>query len=124
MNRWCGIGNLTRDVETRATGQHTVAKFTIAINTGKDSAALFIDVNAWNQLGQNCAKFLRKGSKVGVVGRINVYSYEHNGENRKGFNIEAEQVEFLSAPVAQTAQEPETVDTLKEQQVVDDDMPF
>jgi len=100
MNRAVIIGNLTKDPELRTTPQGiSVCSFTVAINRGfgdkKDVD--YIPVVTWRGLADNCARFLAKGRKVGVSGRIQVRSYDaNNGERRYVTEIVADDVEFLS----------------------------
>jgi len=100
MNRAVIIGNLTRDPELRTTPQGiSVCSFTVAVNRGfgdkKDVD--FIPIVTWRALAENCAKFLAKGRKVGVSGRIQVRSYDtNNGERRYVTEIVADDVEFLT----------------------------
>ena len=102
MNSWTGIGNLTKDPELRFTQSGTpVCSFSIAINNGKDKEGedrppTYIDVTAWDKLGENCAEYLRKGKKCAVVGPINVEDYEKDGVKRRSYKIRAFSVEFLS----------------------------
>lgn len=103
MNKWVGIGNLTRDPELSTTPSGvSVCKFSIAVNRNYTDAngergCDFINVVVWRQAGENCAKYLRKGKKVCVVGSIQTRSYENsNGEKRSVVEVVAEDVEFLS----------------------------
>ncbi len=105
MNRLTIIGNLTRDPEQRTTpsGQ-TVCSFTVAVNRrGRRDAqsnqpeADFFRVSAWNQLGENCARYLAKGRKVAVVGPVSVHTYQgSDGQPRASLEVMANDVEFLS----------------------------
>lgn len=103
MNKWIGIGNLTRDPELSETNSGvSVCKFSIAVNRNYTDAngergVDFINVVVWRQLGENCAKYLKKGKKVCVVGSIQTRSYENsNGEKRNVVEVVATDVEFLS----------------------------
>lgn len=101
MNKLTIIGNLTKDPELRTTSAGVnVCDFTVAVNRRKkiegQPEADFFRVSAWRQLGENCAKFLGKGSKVGVVGPVSVRTYQSNGETRASLEVVAEDVEFLS----------------------------
>ena len=99
MNRVTIIGNLTKDPELKTTASGISAcSFTVAVKRPftKDETD-FIPVVAWKQLAENCAKFLAKGRKVGVSGRIQVRSYEtNNGEKRYVTEVIADEVEFLT----------------------------
>lgn len=102
MNNVQLIGNLTRDVEMSETATGvSLAKFTIAVtrpfSSGKDKTADFFNIVAWRGMGENCGKYLSKGSKVGVIGRLENNSYtDKNGDKRTVTNIVAEQIEFLN----------------------------
>jgi len=99
MNKAMIIGNLTRDPELKTTPSGvSVCSFTVAVRRpfNKDETD-FIPVVAWRGLGENCAKFLSKGRKVAVAGRIQVRNYEaNNGERRYVTEIIADDVEFLT----------------------------
>jgi single-strand DNA-binding protein len=72
FNRFIGMGNLVRDPELRDIGDKKVANFTIAINDpfAKDNKAFFLDCSAWNGLGENLAKYKKKGESILVEGRL------------------------------------------------------
>jgi len=99
MNRATVIGNLTKDPELKTTGSGiSVCSFTVAVRRpfSKDETD-FIPVVTWRVLAENCSKFLSKGRKVGVSGRIQTRSYEaNNGERRYVTEIIADEVEFLT----------------------------
>ncbi len=140
MNKLTIIGNLTRDPESRTTASgSTVCSFTVAVNRRRTSQnsnqpeADFFRVSAWNQLGENCQRYLAKGRKVAVIGRVSVSTYQGNdGATRANLDVMAEDVEFLSsrsddagftasAPAAVSKPAP-VVDAGFEE--VDEDLPF
>jgi len=101
MNKAFLVGNLTRDPELSTIPNGTaVCKFAIAVNRayskdgGKETD--FFNIVAWRQLGENCGKYLKKGSKVGIVGRIEIREYEKDGVKKYFTEIIADDVEFLS----------------------------
>lgn len=78
LNKAMIIGNLTRDPELRNTpsGQ-TVASFSVATNfvwtdqSGQQQKKTeFHNIIAWRKLAEICAKYLHKGSKIFVEGRL------------------------------------------------------
>lgn len=102
MNKLTIIGNLVRDPELRTTSAGVnVCDFTVAVNRrnareGQPDADFF-RVSAWRQLGENCAKFLFKGSKVCAIGAVSVRTYTANdGTTRAQMELAAQDVEFLS----------------------------
>ena len=103
MNRLTIIGNLTTDPELRTTQNgKTVCNFSVAVNRRNkvegQPEADFFRVSAWNQLGENCGKYLAKGRKVAVIGPVSVRAYETQ-YRKYGANLEvmAQEVEFLSS---------------------------
>ncbi len=78
LNKAMIIGNLTRDPELRntASGQ-SVASFSVATNfvwtdqSGQQQKKVeFHNIIAWRKLAEICAKYLHKGSKVFIEGRL------------------------------------------------------
>lgn len=77
------IGNLTRDPEIRQTGTgKSVASFAIATNMvwqdasgNKQERAEFTNVVAWQNLADICGRYLKKGGKVYVEGRLQTRDY-------------------------------------------------
>jgi len=103
MNKVMLIGNLTRDPELSTIPNGTsVCKFGIAVNRRFANAegnrdVDFFNIVAWRALGENCGKFLKKGSKVGVAGQIQTRSYDDkDGVKRHVTEIVADEVEFLN----------------------------
>ncbi|MBQ1779098.1 MAG: single-stranded DNA-binding protein, partial [Acidaminococcaceae bacterium] len=83
MNQLNIIGGLTRDPESRTTQSgKQVCTFTVGVNRRNDrEKSDFFRVNAWGELGNNCARYLSKGKKVCVVGSVSVSTYTtQNGE--------------------------------------------
>ena len=87
------VGRLTRDPELRTTNSGTsVCSFTVAVdnrqkNPDGTKSASFIPCTAFQQSADNMSKFLKKGSLVGIVGRLNQRSYQ-NKDNVKVTVIE------------------------------------
>lgn len=98
------IGNLTSAPETRSTNSGvTVCSFTVAVDRKfKDQSGNkttdFFRVNAWRQLGEMCGRYLDKGRKVYVRGELQARTYEDKkGTTRLSLDVQADEVEFLSA---------------------------
>ena len=133
MNKTVIIGNLTKDPELRTTQAGvSVCGFTVAVNRPKtqnnqDPGADYFNVNAWRGLGENCSRFLEKGKKVCVVGKISLRTWEKDGKHGASLEILAEDVEFLSPRVSDvpTPEEPApVVESGGFRQVETDDLPF
>ena len=102
MNRVIFVGNLASEVETRTTNSgSTCALFRLAvqrIRSNKDGQreADFFPVVAWGKTAELCVRFLSKGRKVAIDGRLETRSYNaQDGSKRHVTEIIAEQVEFL-----------------------------
>lgn len=80
-----------------------VASFALAVNrqNKKDSEVDFIDIVAWEQLGEVCGNNLSKGRRVLVEGRLQIRSYEaQDGQKRRVAEVVAQNVEFLDSKKA------------------------
>ena len=103
MNKIILIGNLTRDPESSSTqGGVNFTRFNIAVNrpftnANGERVADYFDVICWRQLAERCAKYLFKGSKVGINGSVQRRQYEdRDGIKRTSFDVVADEVEFLT----------------------------
>jgi single-strand DNA-binding protein len=127
MNKWIGLGRLTKDPELRATGTgKSVATFSVAIDDGwgDNKTTDYIDIVAWEKTAENCAKFLKKGSLVGVVGKIKKRSYEKDGRKIWITEVKADEVEFLGSK-SSTQEAPSSSFVPPDfEEVEDDDLPF
>lgn len=128
MNKTFITGNLTKDVETRETASGALmARFSVAVKRpySKDETDFF-DVTAWRSLAEICGKYLKKGSKVALVGYFTSRSYEDNqGIKRKVWDFNCEEMEMLSSNQAQSQEEqPRKRPTLLEMDDTDGDIPF
>lgn len=87
------MGRMTRDAELRYTGSGTaVASFSIAVertftNAQGERETDFINCVAWRKTAEIISNFTRKGSLVGVTGRIQTRNYTNN-EGRKVYITE------------------------------------
>jgi len=101
MNRYTAIGNLTKDPVCRDAGDSKVCNFSIAINEyhynngSKNQSTFYIDVECWNRQAENCTKFLSKGNKVAIEGKLKSNSWEKNGQKFSKFICVADRVHFL-----------------------------
>jgi single-strand DNA-binding protein len=99
-------GNLVRDPELKKVGsiQRSVCRFSIGVNRyyrkAKDDEVvqetLFIEVETWGVLAENCAQYLKKGRGVRVVGYLKQENWEgkEDKKNHSRIILEAEHVEF------------------------------
>lgn len=104
------IGNLTNNPEKVEGTNKTLCKLNIAVNANYTEAdgtrpVQFFNVAVWGVLADNCLKYLNKGSKVAVVGKLQTRSWEgKEGEKRYTTEIVANEVEFLTSPKQKTSE--------------------
>lgn len=99
MNNVMLIGNLATDVEVKEVGEDKrVASFTLAVDRPGSEQADFVRVAAWNKQADACNRFLAKGKRVAVDGRLRSRSWEEDGKKRSAIEVVAASVEFLSPP--------------------------
>ncbi len=103
LNRIILIGRLTRDCELRYTPNGVaVASFTLAVDRSRKNAqgekeTDFINIVAWQKLGELCANYLAKGKLCAVEGELHIRSYDgQDGQKRWVTEVVADNVRFLS----------------------------
>ncbi len=115
LNRVILIGNLTRDPELKFTPSGSpVANFGLAVNrtyTNKQGEKVenvdFFNIVVWAKLAELCAEYIRKGSPVGLEGRLQSRSWEtDDGQKRSVVEVVAENVQFLGRPSERGGGEP------------------
>lgn len=88
INRVVLVGRLTRDPELRYTANGAaVASFTVAVNrqftnSQGEREADFIGCTIWRKAAENFVNFTKKGSLVGIDGRIQTSSYDNQQGQR------------------------------------------
>jgi single-strand DNA-binding protein len=94
------IGNLASEVELKPVGdEKQVASFLLAVDRPGQEGADFIRIAAWNKQAELCARYLVKGRRVAIDGRIRTRSWEEDGKRRSAVEVVANHVQFLSPPV-------------------------
>jgi single-strand DNA-binding protein len=101
-NRIVLVGNLTRDPEIRYVdgGGKAVTKFALAVNrkTKQGDDTMFIDVVAWDRLGEICNQYLKKGMSTLIEGRLAIRKYEtKEGEKRTAVEVVASDMQMLDS---------------------------
>jgi len=104
LNRVQLIGYLGKDPESKYTpGGRRVTDFPIAVTSrwkGRDGETReyteWVNIEAWERLGEVCQEYLQKGSLVYIEGRLRTSRYEDEGEPRYFTRVVAQTVQFLS----------------------------
>lgn len=141
INRVNISGNLTQDPELKATKSGTsVLSFGVAVNdrrknpqTGEwEDVPNFVDCTVFGNRADALSRFLSKGSKVALEGKLRYSSWEKDGQKRSKLTVLVDDLEFMSrkengsqsasnAPIPSSkptkAQAPAT-------EVYDEDIPF
>ena len=133
MNKVILVGNLTKDPElTTTTNGVSVCRFTIAVSrryvgASGERETDFINVVVWRGQAENCHKYLKKGSKCGVIGALQTRSYDaQDGSKRYVTEVVADEVEFISTSRnSDAATKEEVAEDVTELKPIDDDsLPF
>ena len=142
INRVVLVGRLTRDPELRKTNSGTpVCSFTVAVdnrqkNPDGSKSASFIPCTVFQNTADNMTKFLRKGSLVGIEGRLNQRSFvRQDGSKGSVLEVICDSVQFLEPKSANSNDETVTFDdeivapaddnkNLDSLDLPDDDLPF
>ena len=103
LNRVQLIGRLGKDPESKYTPTgKKVVHFSIAVSqrwkaAGENRESTeWVNIEAWDRLGEVCQEYLKKGSLVYVEGRLKTDKYEdQNGETKYYTKVVAQVVQFL-----------------------------
>ena len=148
INRVVISGNLTRDPDLRSTASGMpVLGFGVAVNdrrknqqTGEwEDYPNFIDCTMFGARAQSVFRFLSKGSKVAIEGKLRWSQWERDGQKRSKIEVIVDEIEFMTsrndgapraaapmaAPMAQApmAAAPMAAPVV-DASVYDDDIPF
>lgn len=129
INQVILMGRLTRDPEQRTTTTgKLIVSFSIAVDrAGQDDGADFFDVTAWEKLGELVVKYLAKGRRVLVQGRLRQDSWDdkESGKKRSKVEVVATDVTFLDGPSeggSQTTSTPRATASKKSDDVIIEDI--
>ena len=107
INRVVLVGRLTRDPELRATPTGTsVCSLRIACNSSRKEPdgtyterPNFFDVSVFGAAAENVGQYTRKGSRVGIDGRLEWREWETaEQQKRQAVSVVADTVQFLDGP--------------------------
>ncbi len=113
MNKVVLIGNISTDIQLRYTQSNmAVATFNLALNRPKKQdgtqGADFPNIVVWGKQAENINKYLKKGSKLALEGRIQTRNYDdQNGNKRYVTEVVAENVQFLDSKKDGQVNEPQ-----------------
>ncbi len=114
LNKIMLIGNLGRDPELQVTSDGTpFTRFSLAVSRNyktssgeKREETEWFNIVAWRQLAEICERFLHKGSKVYIEGRVTQRKYtDKNGLERTSVDVNATDMEILTPKSASSGTE-------------------
>lgn len=106
INRVCISGNLTRDPEIRSTaGGTSVMGFGVAVNERRKNAQTgewedypnFVDCTLFGRRAEALERYLSKGSKVAIEGKLRWSQWESDGQRRSKLEVVVDEIEFMSS---------------------------
>lgn len=96
MNKVMLTGRLTKDVEIRISGDTQIVRGTMAVATSMKDATSFVNITAFNKIGEIFEKYTRKGSLIGVVGELRQGSYKNkDGDWTNYTQVIVEKIDLL-----------------------------
>ena len=104
------VGRLVAPPDLRKTPNNVSSlQGTLAVNRNfknenGDRAADFINFQAWRGTADIIAQYCSKGSLIGLTGRLQVRSYEKDGQRRYVTEVVAESVALLESRNSQQSQ--------------------
>ena len=114
MNKIMLIGRLGKDPELNVTAEGTpITKFSLAVNrytktsTGERKEETdWFNIVAWRQLAETCERYLHKGSKIYIEGRLTQRKYtDREGVQRMSVEVIANDMEMLDSKAASSGSE-------------------
>lgn len=98
MNKIILIGNVVRDPELQQTsGGKNLCRFTLAVTRPFNRDATdFFACTAWEKKAELIGKYVQKGNKLGIIGRLEINETEKDGVKTRHHNIMVEDIEFLT----------------------------
>jgi single-strand DNA-binding protein len=114
LNKIMLIGNLGRDPELNVTSDGTpVTKFSLAVSRNyttssgeKREETEWFNIVAWRQLAERCERYLHKGSKIYIEGRLTQRKYtDREGVQRTSVEVIANEMEMLTPKSASSGSE-------------------
>lgn len=105
INRVCISGNVTRDGDLRVTQSGTqVLRFGVAVTDRRKNVKTgqwedfpnFVDCTMFGNRAEALARYVLKGTKVAIEGKLRWSQWESDGQKRSKLEVVADEIEFLS----------------------------
>ena len=109
MNSVILSGHLTHDPELLHRGERPVCEMRLAVDNGPRPTT-YIDVVTFDEQAYICAEYMRKGSKIGVSGRLVYREWRGAKDTKRERYSVIGRVEFLDRPPSQAEPQPHADD--------------
>ena len=99
-------GNLTRDIELKIIGDLQIANFSVAVNERKKKNnewvdhPVYIDCTVFGKMAEYASKTIGKGSLVSLTGRLDLQTWEKDGERKSKHSVNVDKLSCMSAAPA------------------------
>lgn len=115
-------GRMASDTELKTTQSGTqLVRFTLAVARRRgDDGTDFVRCVCFGKTAEFASQYIRKGDRVGIVGRLQVQQYEKDGEKKTDVSVVADQFDLIetkkesegraNAPQSAPAPQMETID--------------
>ena len=129
MNQVIILGNITNDLELRATSTGTsIVSFSLAVRRDKDNTD-FIPCSAFGKTAELLKKYCSKGSKLAVSGSLRQNSYtDKEGNKRSSLNVLVNTIQLLDKKKEESKSDPfeemSKVVGANNIEITEDDLPF
>ena len=114
MNKVILCGNLTKDMDvkiikgkTKKSDDTIVGRFTLAVNEGygENKKTTFIPVTIFNKTVENLEEYLIKGTKVNIVGRLDIQNVETEEGYKTYVSVISNEIQLLKVADPQETKE-------------------
>ena len=125
MNHVILIGRLTKNPDVNYKGDMAISKYTLAVDRkAKDKQADFIRCVAFGKQAEFAERYLSKGSKIGVIGRIQTGSYKtQDGRTVYTTDVIVNEHEFVTSKADKSA-ESVTEAPREWEEAIQEELPF
>jgi single-strand DNA-binding protein len=128
MNKFFGLGRLTKDVEIKNTPSGmAIGTLTVAIDRdykkpGEEKKTDFLRCKAFGKTAENINTYFKKGSRILIIGKVQVEQWEKDGEKKSMTEIVVDGFEFVDSKKDSPA--PSGKLPIKDDVNLDDDDPY
>ena len=114
MNKVILCGNLTKDMDvkiikgkTKKSDDTIVGRFTIAVNEGygENKKTTFVPITIFNKTVENLEEYLIKGTKVNIVGRLDIQNVETEEGYKTFVSVISNEIQLLKVADPQETEE-------------------